>query len=132
MTHLLRLRETQNALQFPVFYFLFFFQPYPGFRNYKLVFLILKICKYGRWRRWVQLFPRYSYEKWYKNWYLHFYNTYDHHIWKAGTSAHFSHLTNQAYGSDVITSISGGRLKAIYSQYQSVYCHQTWQDGNLP
>ena len=45
---------------------------------------------------------------------------------------HLTHLTNQACGGDVITSISLDKLKAIYFQYQSVYCHQTWQDGNLP
>ena len=41
---LLRLRKTQNALQLPVFFFFSFFcQRYVGYRNYKSVFLILKI-----------------------------------------------------------------------------------------
>ena len=40
---LLCLRKTQNALQLPVFFFSFFYQRYAGYRNYKSVFLILKI-----------------------------------------------------------------------------------------
>ena len=37
---LLRLHETQNALQFPMFFFSFFCQSCPGLWNCKLVFLI--------------------------------------------------------------------------------------------
>ena len=51
-----------------------------------LVFLSLKFFQYGGSRRWVQIFPRYPSKKWYKNWYLHFYKTFDHQIWQAGTS----------------------------------------------
>ena len=49
--NLLRLRETHNALQLPVFFFFSFFysffcQTYPGLRNGKSVFMILKILQY--------------------------------------------------------------------------------------
>ena len=112
----LRLRETHNALQLPMIFFSFFYRPYPGLRNCKSVFLILKISQYGRSRRWVQSFPRYLCKNWYKNWYLHFYKTYDHQIWQASTSTGFD---------------SWDKLKA-YFHYQSVYDYQTWQPGNLP
>ena len=85
---ILRWCETCNALQLPVFFFFFFSyfcQPYPRLRNFKSVFLILKISQYGGSMRWGQLFPRYSC----KNWYLYFYKTYDHQIWQAGTSRGF-------------------------------------------
>ena len=54
-------------------------------------------------------------------------------FWQAGTStAGFdSNETNQADASDVITSRPRDKLKT-YLHYQSAYCHQTWQDGNLP
>ena len=43
---------------------------------------------------------------------LHFYKTYDHQIWQAGTSTGFdSNETNQAGAADVITSVSRDRLK---------------------
>ena len=78
----------------------------------------------------VQLFPRYPCKNWYKNWYLHFYKTYDHQICQAGTSIGFdSNETNQAGAGDVITSRSRDKLKHLLNQ--SVYGHQTWQDGNL-
>ena len=48
---LLCLRKTNNTLQLPVFFFSFFFllfwQPYPGFRNCKSAFLILKMADWG-------------------------------------------------------------------------------------
>ena len=48
----LYLRETQNALLFPVFsFFMIFYHPYPGLWNWKSVFLILKILQYGGLRR---------------------------------------------------------------------------------
>ena len=51
---LLRLCETQNALQLPVFFFFSLYcQLYPGLRNCKSVFLILKISQYGKSRRWL-------------------------------------------------------------------------------
>ena len=63
---------THNALKLTVFlffsfFFLFFCQPYPGIRNCKLVFLILKILQYGGLRWWVQYFPRYICKNWCKN-----------------------------------------------------------------
>ena len=49
---LLHLHKRQNALNLPVlFFFLLLCQSYPGLRNYKLVFLILKILQYDRLRR---------------------------------------------------------------------------------
>ena len=127
---LLHLHKRQNALNLPVlFFFLFLCQPYPGLRNYKLVFLILKILQYDRLRRWVQLFPRYPCKKWY----LLFYKSYDHRIWLAGTSTGFdSSETNQTGAGDVITSRSRGKLKTLYLHYQGLYGYQTWPDGNLP
>ena len=112
-----------------VFFFSFSFscQPYPELWNCKSVFLILKISQYGVSRRCVQLFPRYPRMNWYKNWYLHFYKTYDHQIWREGTSAGFhSNETNQACAGKVITSRSLDKLKTFASG------HQTWLDGNLP
>ena len=106
--HLFTLRKTHNTLQLPVFFFFSFFlsffcKPYPGLGNCKLIFLILKISHYGGSRRWVQLYPRSSLKYWYKNWYLHFYMTYDHQIWQAGTSTGVhSSDTNQAGAGDVI------------------------------
>ena len=51
---------------------------------------------------------------------------------KTGTSAGFdSNETNQTGAGDIITSRSCDKLKALYVLYQSVYSHQTWQDGNL-
>ena len=48
LLHLLRFHETQSALQLPVFFFLlFFYHPYPGRRDSKSVFLILKILQHG-------------------------------------------------------------------------------------
>ena len=119
-----------NCLFF--FFFLFFFQPYLRLQNSKLVFLILKVLQYGRSRWWVQLFPRYPCKNWYKKWYLHFYKTYNHQIWQAGTSTRFdSNETNQASVDDVITSRSCDKRKA-YLHYQSSYGHQTWQHSNVP
>ena len=58
---------------------------------------------------------------------IHFYKTYDHQIWQAGTSTGFdSNKTNQAGTGDVITSRSRDKLKT-YLHYQSAYGHQTWQ-----
>ena len=93
--------------------FLFFFcQLYPGLRNWKSVFLILKILQYDGWKRWIWLFPRYPCKNRYKNRHLHFYKTYDHQIWEAGTFTGFdSDETNQAGAADVITSRSRDKLK---------------------
>ena len=41
-----------------------------------------------------------------------------------------SNNTYQAIAGDVITSESRDKLKT-YFHYQSVFGHQTWQDGNL-
>ena len=62
--HLLRLCETQNALQLSVFFlfFSFYYQPYPGLWHRESVFLILKISQCSGSRRWVQLFPRYLFQ----------------------------------------------------------------------
>ena len=76
----------------------------------------------------VQLFPRYPC----KNWYIHFYKTYDHQIWQTGTSIRFdSNQTNLAGAGDIITLKSRDKLKT-YLDYQSAYGHQTWQNGNFP
>ena len=48
LSDFVRLGEMQNALQLHMlFFFLIFCQPYPGFRNCKSVFLILKISQFG-------------------------------------------------------------------------------------
>ena len=116
-TDFLRLRKTQNALQLPTFFFFVFFcQPYPGLQNCKSVLLILKILN-----------------NWCKNWYIHFYKTYDHQVRQAGTSTEFdSNETNQAGAGDVIRSRSCEKLKTLYLHYQSACSHITGQDGNLP
>ena len=100
---LLRLRKSQNALQFSLFFFfLFLWQPYQGLRNWKSIFLILKIWHYGRLGRW----------------YLHFYKTYDQQIKQTGTSTGFnSNETNQAGAGDVITSKSRDKLKTLLNTY---------------
>ena len=59
------------------FFFSFFCQPCPGLRNFKSLFLILKISQNGGLRQWVQLFRKYQCKNWYRNWYLHFHKTYD-------------------------------------------------------
>ena len=132
----MRLCETQNALQLPVFFFVFFFlffcKPYPELRNCNLVFLMLKILQYDGSRRLVQLFLRYLCKNYYSNWYLHFQKTYDHQIWQAGTSTKFdSNETNQPGTGGVITSRSRDRLKALYLQNQITYGYQAGQVGNL-
>ena len=92
---LLGLREKQNALQLLLLFFTFFSffcQLYLRLRNYESVFLVLKILQHGTSRQWVQLFPMYPC----KNWYLHFYEIYDHHIWQGGRStAVNSNKTNE-------------------------------------
>ena len=109
------------------------FSAFPGLRNCKLVFLILKISQYGGSRRWAQLFPRYPCKNWYRNWYLHFYSTYDHQIWQAGTSTGVElNETNQTGAGDLITSRSRNKLKILYLYNHSAYGYQTWQDGILP
>ena len=63
---------------------------------------------------------------WYKNWYLHFYKTYDSQIWQAGTSTGFdSNKTNKADAVDVITLRSRNKLKNLNLNWQSAYGHQT-------
>ena len=131
---LMRWRETQNALQLSVFlsFFLFFLSNLSETSNCKSLFLILKISQYGGSGRWVLLFSRYPCKIWHKNWYLHFYKTYDHQIWQTGASAGLdSNETNQAGAGDAITARSRDKLKALYLHYQSTYGHQTRQDGNL-
>ena len=85
---LLRFREMRKNLQLPMFFFsflfLFFCLPYLGLWNCQSVFLILKIS-HGKSTRWGQLFPRYPCKNWYKNWYFHFYKTYDHQVLQART-----------------------------------------------
>ena len=122
---LLQLRETHNALRLPVFFFLslsflFFCQPCLELWNCKLIFMILKITQYGRPRRWIQLFPRYSCKNWYKNWYLHFHKTYDYQIWQTGTFREVDvNETNQTGDGDVITSRSRDKLKQLYLHYHN-------------
>ena len=54
---LLLLRETHNALQLLMFFFfLFFYQPCPGLRYCKSVFLIFRISQYSGPKLWVQFF----------------------------------------------------------------------------
>ena len=120
---LLSLHKTQNALQLPVFFFfLWFCQPYPGLRNCKSI----KILQCGWSRRWVHIYSRYPRKNWYKNWYFHFYNTYDYQIWQGWTSTGFdSEETNQAGAGEVITSRSNDKLNTLYLHYMSAYGHQT-------
>ena len=60
---------------------------------------------------------------------LHFYKTYDHHIWEAITSTGFnSNETNQAGASDVIMSRSHDELKTLFLHYHRAYGHKTWQN----
>ena len=128
MFGLLRLCETYNALQLPVFfffvffYFSFFCQLCPVLWNCKSVFVILKISQFGGLRRWIQLSPRYSCKNWNKIWYLHFHKTCDYQILQAGTSrgAH-SNETNKVGTSDVITSRSCDKRKPVYLHYHSAY-----------
>ena len=129
----LRLRESHNALQLPVFLFLLFFcQPCLGLCSCKSLFLILKISQNGGPKRWVQLFSRYSCKNWYKKLYLHFHKTYDYQIWQAGASRGVDwNGTNQADAGDVITSRLNNKLKPIYLYYDSAYCHQTWQNDDF-
>ena len=71
-------------------------------------------------------FSRCRCKKWYKNWYLHFYKTYNHQIWQAGTSTEFdSNEINQAGAGDVISSRSRDKLNTLYLLYQSTHDHQT-------
>ena len=103
-------------MQLPVFLFSFFFsffcQPCSRLRNYKSVFLILKISQYGVPRLWVQLFPKCWCKNWYKNWYLHFHKTYNHQVRQAGTSLGVgSNETNPAGAGDAITSKPRAKLK---------------------
>ena len=82
----MRLRETLNVLKVLVLLIIIFLPAVPWLWNFKSVFLILKILQYARLRWWVQLFPRYPCNNWYKNWYFHFYKISDHQIWQAGIS----------------------------------------------
>ena len=114
-----------------LFFFLFFCQPSPGLRNCKSVFPILKIPQYGGPRRWVQLFPRYSCKKWYKNWHFDFHKTYGNQIWQAD----ISRGDDSSEGSQMrlikrvlVTSRSRYKLKHLH--YHKVYGHNTWQDVN--
>ena len=96
------------------FFFSFFLQPYLELRNCKLIFLILKTSQYWGLRRRVKFFTRYSCKNWFKNWYLHFYNTHDYQIWQAGTSTGFeSNKTIQVGAGDVIMSRSSDKLKTF-------------------
>ena len=120
------------AIVYVLLLFLVFLSNVSETSNCKSVFLILKISQYGGSGRWVLLFSRYPCKIWHKNWYLHFYKTYDHQIWQTGASAGLdSNETNQAGAGDAITARSRDKLKALYLHYQSVYGHQTRQDGNL-
>ena len=110
-TCFLRLRETHNALQLPVFFFFFFFSFF-----YKLCwyFGILNRCSWFwkslnivDWGDEFNFFWRDSSKNWYKNWYLYFHKTYNHPIWQAGTSIGVDwNETNQAGDGVVITSRS--------------------------
>ena len=112
---------------------LVFCQPCLGLRNCKSVFLILTITQYGRSRRWVQLCPKYVWKNWYKNWFLHFHETYDLQIWQAGTSREVhSNETNETGADDVIILISLDKFYTLYLHYESVLGHQTGQYGKLP
>ena len=74
-----------NALQLP-----FVFFPRPDFSRSPLLWISIpdfENTQYCALRRWVQLFPRYSYQNWCKGWHLHFYKTYDHQIWEESTSS---------------------------------------------
>ena len=128
----------RKTLRNCLFFFLFFCLPYTGLPNCKSVFLILKIWQYVRSRRWVQHFRRYPCKIWYKNWYLHFYTTYDHHIRQARTSARlYSNETNQVGAGDAITSRSRNKLKALYLYYHRAYALKlgktvTYLDAVLP
>ena len=64
MIYILRLLETQNALQLPVYFFLFFCRSCPGSRNCRSGYLILKILEYDKSRRW-------SCQVWWYKWCTH-------------------------------------------------------------
>ena len=71
--YFLRLRETLNGFQLPVFFLLLFFcQPCPGLQNCKSLLLILKISHYGGERQRDKL----------NTWYLYCRKTYGHSAWK--------------------------------------------------
>ena len=125
------MRETQNALQSPVSFLLFFCQLYLDLRNCKSVFLILKTSQYGG--RGGEF-----------NFFLGIYARIDikfdifisigpmSQIWQSGTSTGFDpNDNNQAGAGDVITSRLRDKLKT-YLHYQISYGHQIWQNVNLP
>ena len=64
---------------------------------------------------------------WCKNLDLHFYKTYGHQIWQAGTFQ--LNKTIQADASN-ITSGSRDKLKSLYLHYHNASGYQIWQDGN--
>ena len=122
----MRLRESDNHLQLPLFSF---FLPAVS-RTSEFSICLPNFENRSVW--WTEavssVFLRYSCNNVNKNWYLHFHKAYDHQIWQAGTSRGIDpNETNQLDGSDVITSRS---LK--YPNYQNAYGHQTWQDGGWP
>ena len=116
----MRLCETHNDLQLPVFFFfsffVFFCQPCPGIRNWESVFLILKTLNMVDRGGEFSFLRAIHIINWYKNWYLHFHNTYGHQIWQAGTSRGVdSHETKEAGSGDVITSRSRDKEKHYIS-----------------
>ena len=131
------LSELRSALQLlvlplPFLFFSFFCQLFPRLWNCNSVFLILKISQYGGSKWWVQLCTSYSCKNRYRNWHLHFHQTYDYRIWQAGTSRGVdSNETNQAASGDVTMSRSRNKLKS-YLYYHSAYDHQTWHDDYYP
>ena len=124
----LRLLKTQNALQLPLLIFLF---SASCIRNFRIVNRYSWFKKSGNMADrdassdWVQLFLRYPCKNWYKNKYLHFYKTYDHQIWQAGTYTGFDpNEANQAGLVDPIMSRSPNKQKILYLYYHSAYDHQ--------
>ena len=96
-----------KALQLSVFFFSFFIsffcQPnrardFGIVNRYSWFWKNLSICQYCGQRRWVQLFPDCSCNKWYKYWYIHFHKTYENQIWVDWKE------TNQVSAGDAIRS----------------------------
>ena len=107
---LLRLRETNNSLQLPVFLLYFFCwflcQPCPWFWNCKSVFMILKISQYGGGGDDLSFFQGIHVRTDIKI----YISKYDHQFWHAGGVN--SCETNQVGADDVVTSGSRDKLKA--------------------
>ena len=70
---------------FACFLLLIFLPVLFGTSELKICIPDFKSCIMADWGGEFSFFSRYSFNNWCKNWYLHFYKTYDPQIWQAGT-----------------------------------------------